>query len=214
MSGSTQVPPQLTRPAWQESWQVPPLQTWPAGQVLPALPAPLTPQPVVAPQKERLVSGSTQVPLQSTRPAWQDSWQLPPLHRCPTGQEEPTLPEPASPQAPVAPQKRRLVSGSMQVPPQLTRPDWQVSVQLPPEQIWPAAQVAPSLLPPPTLVQSPVAPQKVRLTVASTQVPPQFRRPAWQLSPQAPALHTWPAGQLVPSLLPAPRLVQSPVAPQ
>jgi hypothetical protein len=130
VSGSTQVLPQLTRPIWQESWQLPPLQTRPAGQVAPARPA-VRPHPVVAPQCWRLVSGSTQVPLQSTRLAWQESWQLPALQTCPLMHEAPTLPEPPAPQAPAAPQKIRLVWGSMQVPPQSRRPTWQETWHVP-----------------------------------------------------------------------------------
>jgi hypothetical protein len=38
------------------------------------------PQPAVAPQFARLVCGSTHVPLQSIRPAWQESAHAPPLH--------------------------------------------------------------------------------------------------------------------------------------
>jgi hypothetical protein len=35
VSMSTQPPPQLNSPAWQESWHVPELQTLPAGQGIP-----------------------------------------------------------------------------------------------------------------------------------------------------------------------------------
>jgi hypothetical protein len=55
----------------------------------------------------------------------------------------------------LAPQNARLVRGSMQVPPQLTRPDWQVKPQVPPLQTWPAAQTVPAFAP----WQVPLAPQ-------------------------------------------------------
>ena len=67
--GLTQLPPQLTRPAWQESWHVLLEQTNPGAHAVPALPTPLVPHPVVAPQKDRLLLGSTQVPPQLTWPA-------------------------------------------------------------------------------------------------------------------------------------------------
>jgi hypothetical protein len=61
---STQVPPQLIWLPGHEIWQLPLAQTFPAMHAVPALPVPPTPQPVVAPQLDRLVMGSTHVPLQ------------------------------------------------------------------------------------------------------------------------------------------------------
>ena len=106
----------------------------------------------------------------------------------------------------MAPQWALLVAGSTQVPPQSTRPAWQVRPQVPLEHTFPAAQTAPALPP----WQSPVAPQWALLVDGSTQVPPQLTRPAWQVRPQVPLEHTFPAAQTAPALPPW----QSPVAPQ
>ena len=65
--GSTHVPLQLTSPCWQESWQVPPLHTWPGAHTAPPF-CPL--QSSVAPQNVLLVFGSMQVPPQLRRPCW------------------------------------------------------------------------------------------------------------------------------------------------
>ena len=171
-------------------------------------------QSPVAPQKARLVCGSTQVPPQSRRPDWQVRAQAPLLQTWPAEQTVPSLlPPPTLVQSPVAPQWPLSVSGSTQTPPQLTLPVGQEVAQAPPVQMLPAGQTAPSLLPPPTLEQSPVAPQKVRLVLGSTQVPPQLTRPDWQDSWQVDPLQTWPAGQVAPAL-PAPATPQPVVAPQ
>src|ERR1041384_3710100 len=67
-------------------------------------------------------------PPQSTRPARQESAQEPlPLQISPAAQVVPG----AAVQSEPAPQWARLVSGSMQVPPQLTRPTWQISWHTP-----------------------------------------------------------------------------------
>jgi hypothetical protein len=59
-----QVPPQLICAPGQDTPHVPLLQTLPAVQATPPLPVSPAPQPAVAPQLERLVAGSTHVPLQ------------------------------------------------------------------------------------------------------------------------------------------------------
>ena len=111
----------------------------PAAQVVPSSAPVQVPE---APQKVRSVSGSTQVPPQERRPAWQDSSQVPaPLQMKPAAQ---VVPSSAPVQVPAAPQKVRSVSGSMQVPPQASRPAWHDSSQVPaPLQTEPAAQVVP-----------------------------------------------------------------------
>jgi len=114
--GSTQVPPQFTRPAWQETWQAPPLQTCPDAHVVPA-DAPL--QVPVAPQNPRSVCGSTHLPPQSTSPVWQESWQVPALHTWPPPH---AAPEVVPLQAPLAPQKARSVCGFTHLPLQFTDP--------------------------------------------------------------------------------------------
>ena len=155
MRGSMHWPPQLTRPAWQETWHVPPLQTCPEPQTAPA-DAPL--QVPVAPQNPRSVCGSTHLPPQFTRPAWQETWQLPALHTWP---DVHAVPADAPLQVPLAPQKARSVAGFTQVPPQLTKPGWQVRAQVPALQTVPAAHVVPQL-------------PQLRLSLpSSTQVPPQ-----------------------------------------
>jgi hypothetical protein len=59
-----QVPPQLICEPGQDTPHVPPMQTLPAVQTTPPLPVSPAPQPAVAPQLDRLVLGSTQVPPQ------------------------------------------------------------------------------------------------------------------------------------------------------
>jgi hypothetical protein len=63
-------------------------------------------------------------------------------------------------------------------PPQFCSPDWQVKAQTPELQIKPAEQAEPELFPTPTLVQSPAAPQWVRLAPGSVQIPPQSIKPS------------------------------------
>ena len=79
-------------------WHVPALQNWPEAQTVPAA-APL--QVPLAPQWAGLVWGSTQVPPQFTRPAWQETWQVPALQTCPAPQTVPAL---APLHVPLAPQ--------------------------------------------------------------------------------------------------------------
>jgi hypothetical protein len=63
--GSTHAPAQLISPAGHDTLHTPLVHTWPDGHTMP----PLAPwQAPVAPQNNRLVVGSTQVPLQSTSP--------------------------------------------------------------------------------------------------------------------------------------------------
>src|SRR5688572_15256094 len=98
--GSTQTPPQSTYPARHEGTQAPFLHTEPSAQSVPALP-PLSPQPSVAPQKSRLVKGSTQVPLQATRLSAQFAAHSPELQTCPSTHTLPSscpMPQPVAPQ--------------------------------------------------------------------------------------------------------------------
>ena len=69
---STQKPPQLVSPAWQDREHVPALQTSPVAQGLS--------QP---PQWLRSVERFRHTPPQLVRPAWQDREQLPLLHTLP-----------------------------------------------------------------------------------------------------------------------------------
>jgi hypothetical protein len=86
----------------------------------------------------------------------------------------------------------------MQVDPQLTSPDWQVSWHVPFTQTCPPPQTWPAFSP----KQSPVAPQCVFSVVGLMHVPPQLMRPAWHESWQTPALQTCPVAHAVPALGP------------
>jgi hypothetical protein len=92
----------LIKPTEQDVWQVPPLQTWPTTQAVPAEP-PSAPQPAVAPQFVRLVCGSMHLPPQLIEPTEHESWQVPALQTWPTAQAVPAEP-PSTPQPAVAPQ--------------------------------------------------------------------------------------------------------------
>ena len=96
------MPLQFRRPDWQESAQLPPLQTLPPLHDVPAVP-PATPHPVVAPQKVRLVLGSTQLPLHSISPGGHETAQRPAAHTWPAAHAVPGAP-PSAPQPAVAPQ--------------------------------------------------------------------------------------------------------------
>jgi hypothetical protein len=171
-------------------------------QLVPAEP-PVTPQPRVAPQYARSVAATMHVPLQLTCPTGHEVEHEPVLHTSPAGQLVPSL---APWQLPVAPQKSRSEAGWMQLPPQLICVPPQDTWQSPAEQTSPAGQTFPSLAP----VQSPDAPQKLRLESGSTQLPTHSTRLMGQESWQAPSEQTSPEAQAVPSLAP----VQSPEAPQ
>ena len=97
--------------------QVPFAQTLPAAHDVPALP-PATPHPAVAPQFGRLLNGSMQTPPQLICEPGHDTEQVPLPQTVPAAHGVPALP-PATPHPAVAPQCVRLVSGSMQLPPQL-----------------------------------------------------------------------------------------------
>jgi hypothetical protein len=65
-------------PAGHEVRQLPAEQMRPAAQVAPELlPTPTLVQLPAAPQCWRLVRGSAQVPAQSTRSLWHETWQEP-----------------------------------------------------------------------------------------------------------------------------------------
>jgi hypothetical protein len=203
VTGSMQTPLQLTCPVGQETAQPPLTQTWPVVlQSVPAEPPPI-PQPTVAPQCKRSVAGTMHAPLQLTCPTAQEVEHAPALHTSPDAQIAPSL---MPMQSPLAPQKSRLLAGWMQVPPQLICVPPQDTWQSPAEQTWPAGQMFPSLAP----VQSPEAPQKVRLVSGSTQLPAHSTRLVGQESWQVPSEQTSPEVQAAPSLAP----VQSPEAPQ
>jgi hypothetical protein len=168
--GSMQIPPQLISVPGHDTWHEPLAQTVPAPQMAPTVPPPL-PQSPEAPQLERLVDGSTQVPPQLIWLPGHDTWQEPLLHTFPFVQAAPALPPPL-PHSPVAPQNERLLSGSTQVPPQLIWVPGQATAQMPLPHTFPAAQAVPTL--PPPLPHEPLAPQLLRLVRGSMQTPPQL----------------------------------------
>ena len=116
VNGSMQTPPQLICEPGHDTEHVPFPQTMPAAHAVPALP-PAIPQPAVAPQFGRLFCGSMQVPPHSIWVPGQETLHSPLLHTLPSLQVLPALP-PGAPHPAVAPQCVRLVSGSMQLPPQ------------------------------------------------------------------------------------------------
>jgi hypothetical protein len=185
--GSTQTPPQLTCEPGHETEQVPELQTLPLAQVVPALP-PAVPQPDVAPQCERSVCGSTQVPLQLTCEPGHETEQVPALHTLPLAQVLPALPPPL-PQSPVAPQWLRSVPGSMQIPPQLTSVPGHETEQVPALQTCPDGHLVPHL---PQLALSVCRSRQTPLhsvvpdTHDTLQVPPEQTLPESHLVPQVP----------------------------
>jgi len=140
--GSTQVPPHSIWLPGQETLHVPSLQTLPLLQATPALP-PGAPQPVVAPQWVRLLRGSMQLPPQLVCELGQETWQVPLEQTCPLAHALPALPAPPTPHPGDAPQKARLLSGSMHAPPQSTRLAWHATWQVPAEHTRPAAHVLP-----------------------------------------------------------------------
>ena len=100
--GSMQVPPQFTWLPGHDTWHEPALHTLPLVHADPALPPPI-PHAAVAPQFDRLVSGSTQVPPQLISFPGHESWQMPFPQTLPFAHGVPALPPPF-PHAPAAPQ--------------------------------------------------------------------------------------------------------------
>jgi hypothetical protein len=206
LSGATQVPAQSISVPGQETWHDPALQTVPAPHATPAVP-PSAPHWPTAPQLERLVCGSTQVPAQSISVPGQEIWHEPAAQTVPAPHTAPTAP-PSPPHDPVAPQFERLVSGSMHVPAQSIWLPGQETWQEPLLQTYPFVHAAPAL--PPPVPQRPLAPQYERLVSGSTQVPPQSIWVPGQATAQLPFAQTFPAGQGVPAF-PVPHV---PLAPQ
>jgi hypothetical protein len=208
--GSTHTPPQLTCEPGHETEHAPELQTLPLAHVAPAVPTPLMPQPVVAPQCVRSVTGSTQTPPQFTCVPGHETEHVPELHTLPLAHAVPALP-PAVPQPAVAPQCVRSVEGFTQTPPQLTCEPGHETEHVPELHTLPLAHAVPAL--PPLIPQPLVAPQCVRSVVGSTHTPPQLTCEPGHETEQEPELQTLPLGQLVPAL-PAPPMPQPVVAPQ
>jgi hypothetical protein len=183
--GSTHVPSQSTWPPPQVGLQVPLAQTFPFAHTLPALPLPLTPQPVVAPQNAPLLVGSMQVGVPLTlhrmRPAPQVAWQVPPEHTVPLVQSVPAVPASPTPHPSVAPQNWLLLSGFTHpaVVPQPISPVGQVVLHDPATQLWLCGHTAPAE--PPSLPQPVVAPQNWVLVVGSMQLPLQMTWPVWHV---------------------------------
>jgi hypothetical protein len=206
--GSTHTPLQFTCEPGHDTEQVPALHTWPLAQLLPALPAPPTPQPAVAPQWIGSVIGSTQTPLQFTCVPGHDTEHVPALQTCPAAQLTPPLPLPPLPQPSVAPQWMGSVVGSTQTPPQLICEPGHDTEHAPALQTCPAAHAVPT--DPPLVPHPAVAPQWPRSELGSTHTPLQFTCVPGHDTEHVPALHTCPAAHAVPALAP----VQVALAPQ
>jgi hypothetical protein len=116
------------------------------------------------------------------------------------------LPAVVAVQSPEAPQKARSVVGSTHLSAQTICPARQVGAHAPAMQIWSAAHALPALV----AVQSPEAPQKARSVVGSMHLLPHAIWPSGQLAAHLPSVHTCPAAQVSPVLVPE----QSPEAPQ
>jgi hypothetical protein len=200
VSRLAQVELHAVSPVGQLTEQTPAEQTSPEPQAEPAVTPVHAPE---APQYARSVIGSTQAPLQSTRPLWQLSVQAPLVQTSPAPQ---AVPAAVPVHTPDAPQCARSVAGSTQEPPQFTCALWQLTAQAPLLQTSPDAQAVPALEP----VHAPDAPQCRRSLFGSTQVPLQATIPLAQLSAQEPPLQTSPEAQVVPAFVPE----QSPAAPQ
>jgi hypothetical protein len=134
---------------------------------------------------------------------------VPPLHTSPAAHAAPTF---APEQLPEAPQKVRLEVESMQVPPQLMSPDWQLRAHVPALHTWPVRHALPAE-PAPPVPHPAVAPQYIREVVGSTHVPLQLMSPAWQLSAHKPLLQTCPLLHIAP-VVPKDRVSQPATAPQ
>jgi hypothetical protein len=80
------------RPDWHETWQLPPLQTCPAAQAVPAVPL-SWPQLPAAPQFVRLVMGSMQLWPHWTIPGGHAIWHTPRAQTLPAVQALPQVPQ-------------------------------------------------------------------------------------------------------------------------
>jgi hypothetical protein len=155
------------------------------------------------PQKAGSLVVFTHAPEHAVSPAPQESVQLPPEHTWLAPHEVPAV---APVHAPLAPQLRGSLAGSTHLPPQFTCPVGQEITHAPPMHTCPVAQVAPAVGP----VHAPLAPQKLRSVVGSTQRPAQLTWVPGQDTVQRPPEHTCPAAHTVP----AEASVHAPEAPQ
>ena len=134
--GSMHAPPQSISVPGQETVHTPATHASPAGHPLPQL--------AVLLQYWLLVSRSTHVPTllllppsaatcpQKVSPFKQDGAQMPePLHVVPAAQATPAVPPSPTRHAPLAPQCRLSVVGSMHLPPQLISLGKQLTKHLP-----------------------------------------------------------------------------------
>jgi hypothetical protein len=172
------MPTQLICVPGQVTAQAEPTQSLPSSaQSMPSVPAEPAPgvQRPAAPQKLRLLVGSMQAEPQTTCPDGQAH--VEPVQRAPLPTVElqmlPELPMPPAPQPAVAPQCDPSVDGSTQTPPHSICVPGQVTAHAEPTQTLPSsAQLIPSVpAEPAPVVQTPLAPQKVRLLVGSMQAP-------------------------------------------
>ena len=127
----------------------PATHTWPVPQIAPPE------QSGAAPQYERFVCGSTQLPPQAISPEGQgEVVQVPALQTSPAAQVAPPV------QVAETPQCAGSFLGSMQAPAQVARFGAQVGAHIPAEQTWPSWQAVP--------IPHDDAPQYVRSRCGST----------------------------------------------
>jgi hypothetical protein len=148
-------------------------------------------QSPVAPQWFGSMAGSTHCPSQLMKPVGQLFTHAPFAHTVP---EPHCVPAFAAAQSPEAPQYRRFVWGSTQLPPQLTVPAEHSTLHAPSLHTWPVGHTAPAFAP----AQSPVAPQNPRFVAGSTQLSPHAICVRGHEVAHLPALHTWPDSQAFP----------------
>jgi hypothetical protein len=186
--GSTHTPPQRTCPWLQIVVHTLLLQVVGLWHTVPAEPPASPPHPPAAPQYWLLLVGSTQLPLQSTRPGVQVTAQTPTLHTCPAVHLVPQAPQFVL---------SVFVSTHVPVPPvgvHSVRPFWQVSEHLPPPHTVPAAQSVPQ------------APQFALSELVFTHDWPQSVEPGPHAVVHWPPLHTCVEVHAVPQ---APQLFES-----
>jgi len=178
----------------------------PLPQAVPGLPAPLSPQPRVAPQNWLFETGSTHPPLQLICVPGHETEQMPFAQIVPFAQSTPRLPASPAPQPAVAPQNSLLEMGSTQPPLQLICVPGHETAHVPAAQTMPLPQATPGL--PPSFVPQPaVAPQCRLLETGSTHTPLQSIWVPGQLPTQPPLLQAMPLVQVPPQM---PQLAGSP----
>jgi hypothetical protein len=170
-----------------ETAHAPLAHTLPAEHAVPALPASPNPQPAVAPQLNRFVTGSTHEPPQLICVPGHETAHAPLPHTLPTEHVVPHAPQ----------LKRSLVVLTHEPAPaspvrQVTRPGPHINAQLPAEHTCPVVHLVPHV------------PQLVGSLWRSLQTSPHFVVPVPHVEAHTPRLQTIPLAHAV---LHAPQLV-------